>query len=117
MTLKVPPYSLEAEQSVIWSILIDKDCLISIWDLLQSSDFYTASNTTIYEVIFELYKLNKPIDLITVKEQLDNKKLLDKVGWITYLTELTEIVPTTSNVLEYANIVKNKSVLRNLVKA
>ena len=114
--LKVPPHSLEAEQSVIWSILIDKDCFIVIWDLLKPADFYNDANSTIFEVIFDLYKFNKPIDLITVREKLDDKKLLDKIGWITYLTELTEIVPTTANIYEYAQIVKNKSVLRNLLK-
>ncbi len=114
--LKVPPHSIEAEQSVLWSVLIDKDCFLSIWDLLKPEDFYNDSNATIFEVIFDLYKFNKPIDLITVKEKLDDKKLLDKIGWISYLTELTEIVPTTANVFEYAQIVKNKSVLRWLLK-
>jgi len=115
--LKVPPHSLEAEQSVLWSILIDKDCFLTIWDLLKDTDFYSETNSTIFWIMFDLYKQNKPIDIITVKEKLDDKKLLDKVGWITYLAELTEIVPTTSNVFEYAQIVKNKAVLRNLVKA
>lgn len=114
--LKVPPYSLEAEQSVLWSLLIDKDWFLTISDLLTHEDFYDDSNSIIYEVIFNLYKLNKPIDLITVKEKLDDKKLLDKIGWISYLTELTEIVPTTSNIFEYALIVKNKSVLRKLIR-
>jgi len=114
--LKVPPHALEAEQSVIWSILIDKDCFITIWDMLKPQDFYNDSNDIIFWVIFDLYKQNKPIDLITVKEKLDDKKLLDKIWGITYLTELTEIVPTTANIFEYAQIVKNKSVLRNLLK-
>ena len=114
--LKVPPHAIEAEQSVIWSILIDKDCFITIWDMLKSEDFYSDANSTIFEIIYDLYKLNKPIDLITVKEKLDDKKLLDKIWWITYLTELTEIVPTTANIFEYAQIVKNKSVLRWLLK-
>ncbi len=115
--LKVPPHSIEAEQSVLWSILIDKDCFITIWDLLKDSDFYVEANSVIFGVMFDLYKHNKPIDLITVKEKLDDKKLLDKIGWISYLAELTEIVPTTANVFEYAQIVKNKAVLRNLIKA
>lgn len=114
--LKVPPHAIEAEQSVIWSILIDKDCFITIWDMLKAEDFYTDANSTIFWIIFELYKLNKPIDLITVKEKLDDKKILDKIWWISYLTELTEIVPTTANIYEYAQIVKNKSVLRWLLK-
>jgi replicative DNA helicase len=85
--------------------------------MLVSTDFYSEANAFIYDVMYELYKHNKPVDLITVKEKLDDKKLLDKVGGITYLTELTDIVPTTANVFEYAQIVKNKSVLRNLIKA
>lgn len=115
--LKVPPHSMEAEQSVLWSILIDKDCFLVIWDLLKDTDFYSETNSLIFAVMFDLYKQNKPIDLITVKEKLDDKKLLDKIWGISYLTELTEIVPTTANVFEYAQIVKNKAVLRNLVKA
>ena len=115
--LKVPPHSIEAEQSVLWSILIDKDSLLIIWDLLKDRDFYSEANAKIFEVIMELYRINKPIDLITVKEKLDDKWLLDKVWWISYLAELTEIVHTTANIWEYASIVKNKAVLRNLVKA
>lgn len=115
--LKVPPYSLEAEQSVLWSLLIDKDCFITLWDMLIADDFYTESNAAIFSVMFDLYKMNKPIDLITVKEKLDDRKMLDKIWWMTYLTELTEIVPTTTNIFEYAQIVKNKSVLRNLIKS
>jgi len=115
--LKVPPYSLEAEQSVLGSLLIDKDGFIIVWDLLTHEDFYDDSNALIYEAMYELFSGNKPIDLITVRELLDDKKILDKIGWITYLTELTEIVPTTSNIYEYASIVKNKWVLRKLIKS
>ncbi len=115
--LKIPPHSLEAEQSVLWSLLIDKDCFITIWDMLTPEDFYNDSNLQIFSVMSELYRLNKPIDLITVKEKLDDEKVLDKIGWIVYLSELTEIVPTTSNIFEYAQIVKNKSILRRLLRA
>jgi len=115
--LKIPPHSIEAEQSVLWSLLIDKDCFITIWDMLNPEDFYSDSNLAIFEVMSGLYKLNKPIDLITVKEKLDDLKILEKIWWIIYLSELTEIVPTTSNIFEYAQIVKNKSVLRKLLKA
>lgn len=114
--LKVPPHALEAEQSVIWSLLIDKDCFITIWDLLKAEDFYSEQNSSVFAVIIDLYKLNKPIDIITVKEKLDDKKLLERIWGITYLTELTEIVPTTTNIFEYAQIVKNKAVLRNLIR-
>ena len=114
--LKIPPHSSESEQSVLGSLLIDKDSFINIWDLLTSDDFYIESHKTIYNIIYNLYKQNKPIDLITVQDKLENKKLLKNVWWLSYLTELTEIVPTTSNLYEYAQIVKHKSILRNLLK-
>ncbi len=114
--LKIPPHSIEAEQSVLWSLLIDKDWFIIVWDILNFEDFYDDSNANIFWVMFELYKNSKAIDLITVKDKLKDKWLLDKVWWMTYLTELTEIVPTSANIYEYAMIVKNKSVLRKLIK-
>lgn len=115
--LKIPPYSSEAEQSVLGSLLIDKDGFIVIGDMLIYEDFYEDANAKIYEVMLELYRLSKPIDLITVREKLNDQKLLDSVGGISYLTELTEIVPTSANIFEYAQIVKNKSVLRRLIKS
>ncbi len=115
--LKVPPHSIEAEQSVLWSLLIDKDGFITIWDMLKPDDFYNDSNKIIYEAMHDLYRNNKPIDLITVKEKLDDKKILDKIWGMTYLTDLVEVVPTSSNIFEYAQIVKNKSVLRRLIKS
>lgn len=115
--LKIPPHSLEAEMSVLWSLLIDKDWFLLISDLLTTEDFYDDRNAKIYEVMLELYIKNKPIDIITVKERLDDKKLLDEVGWLPYIIELAEIVPTSSNIFEYATIVKNKSINRKLIKS
>jgi len=115
--LKVPPHSLEAEQSVLWSLLIDKDWFLVISDFLSKEDFYDDRNAKIYETMLELYMKNKPIDIITVKERLDDKKILDEVWWLPYIIELTEIVPTSSNIFEYATIVKNKSINRKLIKA
>lgn len=114
--LKVPPHSLEAEQSVLWSLLIDKDWFITISDILTHEDFYDENNSIIFEIMFNLYKVSKPIDLITVKDKLADKKVLDKIWWMTYLSELTEIVPTTANIFQYAQTVKNKSVLRRLIR-
>ena len=115
--LKLPPNSLQAEQSVIWSLLIDKEGFLVIWDMLSSEDFYESSHGDIFDVIRSLFEKNKAIDIITVKEKLDSKKLLEKIGGFNYLAELTEIVPTSANIYEYAQIVKNKSVLRKLIKA
>ena len=113
--IKIPPYSSEAEQSVLWSLLIDKEWFIMIWDLLTYEDFYEERNAKIYETMFDLYRHNKAIDIITVREKLDDKKLLDSVWGVIYLAELTETVPTTANIYEYAQIVKHKSVLRRLI--
>lgn len=115
--LKVPPHSQEAEQSVLWSLLIDKDWFITIWDLISKDDFYDESNWEIFSVIRDLFEESKPVDLITVRSKLEDKKLLEKVWWNGYLVELTNTVPTSSNIYEYANIVKNKSVLRKLSRA
>lgn len=115
--LKIPPHSIEAEQSVLGSLLIDKDGFLIISDLISKDDFYDDKNAKIFEVMFELYTKNKPIDLITVKERLNDRGFLDGIWWIAYLIELTEIVPTSSNIFEYAQIVKNKAVNRKLIKA
>jgi len=115
--LKLPPHSLQAEQSVIWSLLIDKEWFLVIWDMLASEDFYEEAHANIFDEIRNLFEKNKAIDIITVKEKLDSKKLLEKIWGFNYLAELTEIVPTSANIFEYAQIVKNKSVLRKLIKA
>jgi replicative DNA helicase len=115
--LKIPPNSIEAEKSVLWSLLIDKDWFVLIWDVVTKEDFYDEANASVFDVIFELYEKNKPIDILTVKQRLEDKNLLDKVGWVNYLVELTEVVPTSANIYEYAMIVKNKAVLRRLIKS
>ncbi len=114
--IKVPPHSIEAEQSVLWSLLVDKDGFLVIGDMILPEDFYVDSHALIFDAMLELYKFNKPIDLITVREKLADKGHLEKIGGITYLSELVEIVPTSANIYEYTQIVKNKSVHRKLIK-
>ena len=114
--LKIPPHSMEAEQSVLWSLLIDKDWFLVISDLLTKEDFYDDKNAKIYEIMQELYTKSKPIDIITVKDRLQDRWYLDDIWGLNYIVELTEIVPTSSNIYEYAQIVKNKAVNRKLIK-
>ncbi len=114
--LKIPPHSMEAEQSVLWSLLIDKDWFLVISDLLTKEDFYDDKNAKIYEIMQELYTKSKPIDIITVKDRLQDRWFLDDIWGLNYIVELTEIVPTSSNIYEYAQIVKNKAVNRKLIK-
>jgi replicative DNA helicase len=84
--------------------------------MILPEDFYSDSHSLIFDAMLELYKFNKPIDLITVREKLADKGHLEKIGGITYLSELVEIVPTSANIYEYTQIVKNKSVHRKLIK-
>lgn len=116
-SLKVPPHSLEAEKSTLGSLLIDKEAITRIADLLQAEDFYHESHGTIYQAIFDLFDKRSPIDLLTVTNVLEERKQLEQVGGASYLAELTNEVPTASHVYNYALIVKHKSTLRKLIKA
>ena len=109
--------NLEAEQSILGSILLDKDCIHGIDDYLKIDDFNREAHKIIYDCMIELNKKRKPIDLITLTEKLKSKGYLDAVGGISYITSLSTIVPTTSNIKYYADIVKDLSNKRNIIKA
>ncbi len=115
--LKVSPNNIEAEQSVIWSIFIDKEALYSVIDLVNSNDFYDERHKEIWDTIIILNWSHTPIDLLTVSDNLKKKKKLDDVWWVAYLAELTSIVPTASNIYTYAKLVKDASVRRNIIVA
>ncbi len=112
---KVAPHSLEAERGVLGSLLIDKDAMIKIADLVTPGDFYEPKHEKIFEAVSELFTINTPIDLITLSQKLKDKKNLKTVGGRSYLAELTEETPTSSHIFEYAKIVKSKSTLRKLL--
>lgn len=114
---KVPPHSLEAEKSTLGSLLIDKDAIIKIADLVTAEDFYHEKHAMIYRAIIEIFEKRNPIDMLTVTSQLEDKKELDVVGGGSYLADLTSEVPTASHIFQYATIVKQKSVLRKLLRA
>ena len=113
---KVPPHDLEAEQATIGSMLTDKDAVISAIEVLKEEDFYREDNRLIFSSILNLYNRAEPIDIITVKAELEAMGKFDKVGGLEYLTGLPEKVPTTANATKYIKIVKEKSTLRNLIK-
>jgi replicative DNA helicase len=117
MIPKIPPHSIEAEQGVLGSILLDKDGIIQISSLVAPEDFYDGKNAVIYEVMLDLFLKNRPIDLLTVREYLDDRKKLEEVGGNQYLVALTNSIFTSSNIYQYGQIVKTKSVLRKLIKA
>lgn len=113
---KVPPHDIEAEQAVLGSMLTDKDAVISAIETLKAEDFYREDNKAIYEAIFNLYNRAEPIDIITVKSELDTEGKLEAIGGIEYLADLPEKVPTTANIDKYIKIVEEKSTLRTLIK-
>lgn len=114
---KIPPQSLEAEMSLLGSILIDKDAMLKIADIVGSSDFYKIAHAKIFETISELYERNEPIDLLTVSNRLEEKNHLENVGGKSYLVSLTNTVPTSSNINNYADIVHRKATRRRLLAA
>ncbi|EKE28299.1 MAG: hypothetical protein ACD_3C00082G0011 [uncultured bacterium (gcode 4)] len=117
MAIKIPPSSVDAERWVIGSILIDKDWITQISSLIEPADFYEPNHGFIFKAMLDLYLKNKPIDLLTVREVLDDKWQLDTIWWNLYLIELTNSVFSSANIYQYAQIIKNKSVLRKLIKA
>ncbi|KKP65172.1 MAG: Replicative DNA helicase [candidate division WS6 bacterium GW2011_GWE1_34_7] len=114
---RVPPQNLEAEQSVLGSILLDKDALIEVSGWLQPLHFYDERHSTIYENILELFESGLPIDLVTVSDKLKKKKVLSRIGGRAYLTELASFVPTSAHAVEYANIVKETATRRGLISS
>jgi len=114
---RLPPQDIEAEQSVLGSLLIDKDAIVKIADIIAVEDFYRKSHEMIFKAILKLYQKNEPIDLLTVSSHLKEKKEFKEIGGMSYLTTLMNFVPTASNVVYYAKIVNQKKVLRDLISA
>ncbi len=113
--LKVPPQDLEAEQSVLGALMIDKDAIFSIVDTLTPEDFYKKAHAEIYEAVIRLWEKHEPIDILSVTAELKRSDKLQEVGGSTYLTELINSVPTSSHIVHYAKIVREKKVLRDLI--
>lgn len=117
MASHIPPHSSEAEQSLLGSLLIDPESLMKISDFLKSDDFYFMTHSDIYSAILELSHQRKPIDLVTLPNILKQKELLEKIGGLPFLIDLTTSVPSSINILEYAHIIKTKSTLRKMIGA
>jgi replicative DNA helicase len=114
---RLPPQSIEAEQSVLGALLIDRDAVIEVAELLRPEDFYRQAHGTIYAAVIELSERREPVDLVTVSEVLERQGLLDAVGGSAYLTSLINLTPTAVNAVYYARIVERKAVLRGLISA
>lgn len=114
---KIPPQNLDAEMSLLGAVLIDEEVLADVSDRLRADDFYDKRHRMIYEAMMRLYERHRPVDLLTLSDELTKKDELDLVGGSSYLTELTTYVPTAANATTYAEMVVQKAVRRRLIKA
>ena len=114
--IRVPPQNIDAEKSVLGSLLIDEEAIGSAIEMLDETWFYEQANRQIFKAILELYNQRKNVDLITLSDKLKNDGTLEQIGGVSYLSFLIDLVPSAANVEHYANIVKEKGILRRLIK-
>lgn len=114
---KLPPQNLDAEISLIGAILIDEEVLTNVTDMVDAQDFYDKRHATIFAAMLRLYERHRPVDLLTLTEELTSKDELEAVGGSAYITELTTMVPTAAHAEAYAELVAQKAVRRRLIKA
>ncbi|MDD2447325.1 MAG: replicative DNA helicase [Tissierellia bacterium] len=114
---RIPPHSVEAEQSVIGAMIVNKEAINTALEMIRPDDFYKEANKEIYEAIKVLFNKNEPVDIITLSEELKRRGTLENIGGITYLANLSSSVATTANIGYYCKIVENKSILRKLIKS
>lgn len=111
---KVPPQNIEAEQSLLGCLLLDKEAIFKTVDILHSDDFYYNNHKHIFEAMVELFNGQEPIDIVTLSNKLEEKKLIEEIGGRTYLAQLSNTVATAANVSYYANLIQKKATLRRL---
>jgi replicative DNA helicase len=114
---KRPPQAIEAEESLLGALMLEKSAIFKVADFLIPRDFYKSDHQEIYKAMIDLFEKGEPIDVLTVSRRLADKNLLDQVGGNSYLTELVNSVPTAAHVMEYAKIVQRKRILRDLIDA
>ncbi len=114
---KLPPQCLEAEVSLLGSLMLDKNAIVKVVDFLQPRDFYKDIHKEIYLAMAELFERREPIDLLSLSTRLKEKNQLEEIGENSYLTELINSVPTAAHVLNYAKMVQHKRILRDLISA
>lgn len=114
--VRMPPHSIEAEQSMLGALMLDKDAIIKIADLVYPKDFYKSSHQKIYEVALSLYEKNEPIDVLSLSTSLEDRGKIEEIGGASYLASLVGMVPSASNISYYAKVVRKKSILRKLIQ-
>ncbi|HZJ57490.1 MAG TPA: replicative DNA helicase [Clostridia bacterium] len=112
---RMPPHNMEAEQSVLGCMLLDKESVAAATDFLRGEDFYAESHKEIFESMLDIYDHGEPVDLVTVTEQLRQRGTLEAIGGVAYISDLSMAVPSTANIRYYVGIVEEKSILRRLI--
>jgi replicative DNA helicase len=116
-TAKIPPQSIDAEMSLLGAVLIDEEVIADASELVSAKDFYDKRHQIVYAAMIRLYEQHRPVDLLTLTEELKKKDQLETVGGSAYLTELTNYVPTAAHATAYAELVSQKAIRRRLIKA
>lgn len=114
---RMPPQDIEAEQAVLGSVFLDADELINAMELIEAKDFYQRRHQLIFQGMVNLFDRNEAIDIITLKAELEKNNVLEDVGNVDYLVELSQVTPYSGSIAFYAKIVSDKSLLRNMIKA
>ena len=113
---RLPPQNIEAEQSVLGSVLLHPDALVAAMEFIDSQDFYRRSHQLIFQIMMDLNDRNEAIDVVTVSNLLAGKNQLEDIGGMSYMAEISDVVPTAANIEYYAKIVEEKSLLRRLIR-
>lgn len=114
---RLPPQSLEAEQAVLGAIILEGESIIKAIEIISPEDFYSERHRKIYQAMLELFDKNEPIDLITLSEHLKDKGEIDEIGGVSYLSNLATVVPTSANIRYHAKLIREKALLRSLIRA
>jgi replicative DNA helicase len=115
--MKTPPHDIRAEQSVLGAMILDKEAILDIIEIIKNEDFYRQSHQVIFNAVMELYEKNEPVDMITLGDALTSQDALETIGGIEYLNDLTTQGIITTNAKYYAKIIEEKSMLRRLIHA
>ena len=115
MSNRVPPQNVEAEQSILGALMLSKDAIASVLGQIQPEDFYINRHAEMFKAVLSLYQKNEAIDIVTMVDELNKMKTLDKAGGKEYIADVLNSVPTAANVHHYVDIVKEKSVLRRMI--
>jgi replicative DNA helicase len=117
LKIRVPPHNLEAEMALLGSVMLRPDAIYEIMDIVQPDSFYFEKHRSIYETMLDLFTKREPIDILSLTSRLKEKELLERVGGTSFLTELTTTVPSSANIKHYAEIVRKKFMMRELIEA